>query len=84
MRSNEPRIYRYETLQNAIREELLNRNINKGVATIITQVEVDERDKAFENPTKPIGAFMTKKEADSIVKEGKKVIEDSGGDIEEL
>lgn len=65
-------------LQNAIREELLNRNINKGVATIITQVEVDERDKAFENPTKPIGAFMTKKEADSIVKEGKKVIEDSG------
>ena len=41
-------------------------------------VEVDERDKAFENPTKPIGAFMTKKEADSIVKEGKKVIEDSG------
>lgn len=65
-------------LQNAIREELLNRNINKGVATIITQVEVDERDKAFENQTKPIGAFMTKKEADSIVKEGKKVIEDSG------
>ena len=65
-------------LQNSIREELLNRNINKGVATIITQVEVDERDKAFEYPIKPIGAFMTKKEADSIVKEGKKVIEDSG------
>lgn len=65
-------------LQNSIREELLNRNINKGVATIITQVEVDKKDKAFENPTKPIGAFMTKKEADSIVKEGKKVIEDCG------
>ena len=44
-------------LQNAIREELLNRNIKKGVSTIITQVEVDPNDSAFDNPTKPIGAF---------------------------
>lgn len=65
-------------LQNSIREELLNRNINKGVSTIITQVEVDPNDSAFDNPTKPIGAFMSKEEADSIIKEGKKVIEDSG------
>lgn len=65
-------------LQNSIREELLNRNINKGVSTIITQVKVDENDPAFDNPTKPIGAFMTKEEAESIIKEGKKVIEDSG------
>lgn len=65
-------------LQNSIREELLNRNINKGVSTIITQVEVDPKDSAFDNPTKPIGAFMSKEEADSIIKEGKKVIEDSG------
>lgn len=65
-------------LQNAIREELLNRNINKGVSTIITQVEVDPNDPAFDNPTKPIGAFMSKEEAESIIKEGKKVIEDSG------
>ena len=65
-------------LQNAIREELLNRNIKKGVSTIITQVEVDPNDSAFDNPTKPIGSFMTKEEADSIIKEGKKVIEDSG------
>ncbi|WP_195988991.1 carbamate kinase [Clostridium sp. D53t1_180928_C8] len=65
-------------LQNSIREELLNRNINKGVSTIITQVEVDPNDSAFDNPSKPIGAFMTKEEADSIIKEGKKVIEDSG------
>ena len=65
-------------LQNSIREELLNRNINKGVSTIITQVEVDPNDSAFDNPTKPIGAFMTKEEADSIIKEGKNVIEDSG------
>lgn len=65
-------------LQNSIREELLNRNINKEVVTIITQVKVNENDKAFYNPTKPIGAFMTKDEADSIIKEGKNVIEDSG------
>ena len=65
-------------LQNSIREELLNRNINKGVSTIITQVEVDPNDSAFNNPTKPIGSFMTKEEADSIIKEGKKVVEDSG------
>lgn len=65
-------------LQNTLREELLNRNINKGVSTIITQVEVDKNDKAFENPTKPIGAFMTKKEAEKAIKNGEKVIEDSG------
>lgn len=65
-------------LQNSIREELLNRNINKGVSTIITQVQVDPNDSAFDNPTKPIGAFMSEEEADSIIKEGKKVIEDSG------
>ena len=65
-------------LQNALKEELLNRNINKNVSTIITQVEVNPSDKAFENPTKPIGSFMTKEEADIFVKTGKKVIEDAG------
>ncbi|WP_300380616.1 carbamate kinase [Clostridium sp.] len=65
-------------LQNTIREELLNRNINKGVSTIITQVEVDGSDKAFENPTKPIGSFMTKEEADELIKKGENVIEDAG------
>lgn len=65
-------------LQNTIREELLNRNINKGVSTIITQVEVDKADKAFENPTKPIGSFMTKEEADELIKKGENVIEDAG------
>lgn len=65
-------------LQNAIREELMNRNINKSVATIITQVEVDKNDKAFENPTKPIGSFMTKEEADLLISKGINVIEDAG------
>ncbi|MDO5100926.1 MAG: carbamate kinase [Eubacteriales bacterium] len=51
-------------LQNALREELLNRNITDiPVATMITQVRVDENDPAFLNPTKPIGHFMTAEEA---------------------
>lgn len=66
-------------LQNALREELLDRGIQKGVATVLTQVEVDPGDPAFQNPTKPIGAFMTKEEADALVKERDyTVVEDAG------
>jgi len=66
-------------LQNALREELLNRGIHKGVATVLTQVEVDPKDPAFAHPTKPIGAFMTKEEADALVRERDyQVIEDAG------
>ncbi len=66
-------------LQNGLREELLDRGINKGVATVLTQVEVDPQDPAFRNPTKPIGAFMTREEADALVKERDyKVVEDAG------
>ena len=51
-------------LQNAFREELLDRGItNMPVCSIVTQVEVDPTDPAFENPTKPIGKFMTEAEA---------------------
>ena len=66
-------------LQNALREELLDRGISKGVATVLTQVEVDPADPAFAHPTKPIGAFMTREEADRMVAErGYDVIEDTG------
>lgn len=66
-------------LQNAIREELTNRDIHHGVSTVLTQVEVDPNDPAFEHPTKPIGAFMTKEEAGRMVAErGYTVVEDSG------
>lgn len=65
-------------LQNALREELLNRNIKKSISTLITQVEVNPNDKAFENPTKPIGSFMSKEEADILIKQNVNVIEDSG------
>jgi carbamate kinase len=66
-------------LQNAMRQELLERKIKKSVATIVTQVVVDEKDQAFKNPTKPIGAFYTKDEAMRRMKEnGEAFVEDSG------
>ena len=53
-------------LQNALREEMERRGIAKGVATVLTQVEVDPDDPAFETPTKPIGSFMTESEAETL------------------
>lgn len=66
-------------LQNAIREELLNRGIDMPVFSIVTQVRVDANDPGFQNPTKPIGHFMTKEEAEHAEKNyGYKTVEDSG------
>lgn len=65
-------------LQNALREELLNRGIKKSVTSIITQVVVDEEDPAFERPTKPIGPFMTEQEAEAGRSKGMIIVEDSG------
>lgn len=66
-------------LQNALREEMLDRGLSKGVATVLTQVEVDPNDPAFAHPTKPIGAFMTEAEAKKLVDErGYDVVEDAG------
>lgn len=65
-------------IQNALREELLDRGIKKGVCTLITQVVVDRSDPAFKSPSKPIGRFMTKEEADELIKLGYTVTEDAG------
>ena len=65
-------------LQNALREELLDRGIIKPVSTILTQVEVDPEDPAFQNPTKPIGTFMTEAEAEEMRRRGNAVMEDAG------
>ena len=65
-------------LQNALREELLNRGIQKPVATVLTQVEVDPADPAFQNPSKPIGTFMTEEEAEEMRRRGNCVMEDAG------
>ena len=65
-------------LQNAIKYELYSRNIDGKVSTILSQVEVDKNDPAFENPTKPIGRFLTKEEAEENEANGVHCMEDAG------
>lgn len=66
-------------LQQALQNELYHRGIKKKVATIITQVLVDQNDSAFKNPTKPIGGFMDQTEAARRKNEmGWSVVEDAG------
>ncbi|MCI9618724.1 MAG: carbamate kinase [Dorea sp.] len=65
-------------LQNAIKYELLSRNIDGKVSTILSQVEVDPKDPAFDNPTKPIGRFLTKEEAEENEANGIRCMEDAG------
>lgn len=66
-------------LQQAIREELKRQQLEKDVISVVTQVLVDPKDKAFENPTKPVGMFYTKEQADKISKEKNFVfVEDAG------
>lgn len=66
-------------LQNAIGNELADRGIAKDVATVVTQVLVDEADPAFQKPTKPVGAFYDKETAERIAAEkGFTMVEDAG------
>ncbi len=66
-------------LQQAIQTELKARNINKNCAAIVTQVEVDKNDPAFNKPEKPVGMFYSKEEAEKIEQEkGYTFTEDSG------
>ena len=66
-------------LQQTITDELNERKIDKECVTIITQVEVDPNDPAFKNPTKPVGMFYTKEQAEEIEKEkGYTFVEDAG------
>ena len=67
-------------LQNALREELYNREMyDIPVATMITQVRVDENDPAFQNPSKPIGHFMTKEQAEHAEKAYGYVMKEDAG-----
>ncbi|GLC30782.1 carbamate kinase [Clostridium omnivorum] len=66
-------------LQNAIAEELGKRNINKNVGTIVTQVIVDKNDSGFKNPTKPIGSFYSKEEAEVLTEEKGYVMKEDAG-----
>lgn len=66
-------------LQQTLQNELYHRGIKKPVATVITQVLVDRNDKAFQNPSKPIGGFMDEPEAKRRASEmGWSVVEDAG------
>lgn len=66
-------------LQNSIQNELGARGIQKSAVTLVTQVLVDENDPAFTKPTKPVGAFYTKEQADKLAAEkGYTMVEDSG------
>ncbi len=66
-------------LQNSIQNELKERSIAKSAVTVVTQVLVDENDQAFLKPSKPIGAFYSKEQADKLVAEkGYTMVEDAG------
>ncbi|MGT2888015.1 carbamate kinase [Streptococcus didelphis] len=66
-------------LQQSLLNELIQEGISKEVATIITQVQVDPADPAFDNPTKPIGSFYDKASSEKIAAEkAYHFVEDSG------
>lgn len=66
-------------LQQSLQNELHKRGMTKDVATIVTQIVVDPADSAFQNPTKPIGAFYTKEEADSIAEDRGYIFKEDAG-----
>ena len=66
-------------LQQSIQRELNNRGIKKDCVTVVTQVVVDKNDPAFDKPTKPIGSFYNKQQAEAIAAEkGYTFVEDAG------
>ncbi len=65
-------------IQNSLRAELLGRGISKTVSTILTQVTVDPYDEAFYEPTKIIGRYMSKEDAEIELKKGNYVKEIPG------
>ncbi len=66
-------------IQQTLRDELRSRSRNIPVTTIVTQVVVDKNDAAFNNPTKPIGPFYSKEEAEKLRdKKGYDIVEDAG------
>ena len=66
-------------LQNTLKEKLISENVEKQVASIVTQVVVDGNDPAFDNLTKPVGPFLTEEAAKRVSEEtGDTFIEDAG------
>lgn len=66
-------------LQNRIGNELAARGLKKEIVTLVTQVLVNEDDPGFSNPTKPIGSFYSREDAERIEAEkGYRMVEDGG------
>lgn len=65
-------------IQNSLRSELISRGIAKPVSTILTQVTVDPYDEAFYEPTKLIGRYMSKDDAEIEIKKGNYIREIPG------
>ena len=66
-------------LQNALQNELKAQGVKRNVATVVTQVVVDKNDPLFQNPSKPVGSFYSKEEAEKIASEkGYTMKEDAG------
>lgn len=67
-------------IQQALGNEFIKRGINKQVASVITQVEVDPKDPKFKQPSKPIGSFYTEEQTNEMLKKHPDwtVVEDSG------
>ena len=55
-------------VERQLRNILAEKKIRRNVVTVVTQVLVDKNDPAFENPTKPVGAFYLKEEADLLAR----------------
>ena len=66
-------------LQQSIQEELVRRNMRRNCVTVLTQVVVDKKDPAFTHPTKPIGSFYTKEEADKLYIERGYIFKEDAG-----
>lgn len=66
-------------LQKGIKNELNKRKIKRDVSCLITQTEVSEKDKAFKNPTKPIGSFYEENEAKKLAKENGWIVKEDAG-----
>ncbi len=62
-------------LQNMLREELLNQGLSIPVSTVITQVIVNPDDPAFQEPTKPIGLYLTEEQAEKRRSMGETIAE---------
>lgn len=66
-------------IQNAIDNELQNQGIKSSVVTVVTQVLVDQNDPLFKSPSKPVGSFYTKEEAERITKETGYIMKEDAG-----